>query len=389
MLTRKGFWAILGLLTVLAAAGFMSARRSTLSAVGNQGSEQVLNQGLQLPLLESERSPYFSRQVLRQADGSRVEILCYRRDSSRSRLYFGTDGVLQRVETYCQAGANEMLIYEASYEKDGRRISRSCRYGLDGLPETRFERRNDGGEVYVFYRHGMLIQEVERLKDGDLRKLEHDGQKKTIRTEAQDLSRVLLFWDSAKTIPRLRIASRGGRLESFEYFRRDGKLEHRGQVIEDGGLEITYLDDAGKSKVRQVWRFLGEDWERPYYALASAEKFAFDGRTVEHKITLRSNGVLASHERFSSITGKLEMRREFDRDGRVARVEDYNESGQVQQLRVFPQSETRARGFVPDGMRSYPGADEKLGYAYRLDGKPFQHSVLDQHDWALFQVDGK
>ena len=103
-----------------------------------------------------------------------------------------------------------------------------------------------------------------------------------------------------------------------------------------------------------------------------------DGVTIEHKVWVRSNGALLRHERFSK-TGVLEMRREFDTEGRMVSSEEFKDG--KSEVHVY---QLRSRGFVPDGLRSYPGGNDKIGYVYDLDGKPFQHSVNDPQSWSFF-----
>jgi hypothetical protein len=212
-----------------------------------------------------------------------------------------------------------------------------------------------------------------------------DGSSTTETTPPPAATHDLFWWDAAKKDVRLRVHMLGARLAGFEYFERDGKVEHSGKVLADGSLEFSYME-KGKLRKRQVWQLVGEDWERSYYGLSYSELLADDGKTVEHKVWLHSNGYLKRHERYNAKTGKLEMGRDFDLEGRTARVEDFTETGASKQVWVFPASGPRSRGFVPTGMRDYPGSDEKVGSVYDLDGTPFMHSVLDRHPWAFFQT---
>lgn len=340
-----------------------------------------------LPQLEDEtQSPYFSRQL--KVDGGKKveEILRFRGDQSVVHLFYGPGGLLCRVEAFRAVGDKELPLYEADYAGDGRRIIKSRYYDANGSLEIAVERQEDGAELHSFYRDGKLLQQVQLGLDGTQSTLNFEnGKLKSSKTDpAGSQNQVVLFWDAARIKPRLKIHMLGARLASWEYFAENGKLAHSGQALSDGSLEFNYTD-KGQLRCRQVWQLVGEDWERSYYGLYYSEKFADDGKTIEHKVWVRSNGSLKRHERYNGKSGILEMRREFDQEGRTSRVEEFNSDGSSKQIWSSAPG-SRSRGFVPDGMRAYPGEDEKLGSVYDLDGKPFRHSVLDPHPWAFLNV---
>ncbi len=342
-----------------------------------------------LPVLEAEDSPYFSRQTLANPDGSQTRLLRYRSDQSLVKLQLGKSGLLSQVESYRTVDGKEELAYRASYDKMGRRILHAEYFDAAGRLESSVERKPDGSEQHCFYRHGQILRRVELLASGvQLTKdYEHGKLVSESRLEPPASSSDLVFWDQDKSKVRLKVKMLGARLASWEYYLEDGSLEHSGKVLEDESLEFSYFE-KGKLKRRQIWRLVGEDWERSYYGLAYSELLAADSKTVEHKVYLRSNGSLKSHQRFNNKDGHLEMEREFDLEGRVARVEDFNANGSSKQLWVFPASGNRSRGFVPTGMRQYPGGDDKIGYVYDLDGEPFRHAVSERHPWSFFQHQG-
>lgn len=343
---------------------------------------------LRLPMLESEESPYFSREVRYDGEHKVEEILSYRKDQSVARLLYWPDGkTLKTVECYRNDAGREQRVYVAEYDATGRWIIESVHYDGNGQKERVFVRDFAGKQSHHFFRAGKLIQKVEIDLDG--------SQTTTDYTSAEPLSlkimpppsqpENLVYWDAGKTQVRLRVAMLGSRLKSWEYLGRTGTLEHRGEVLADGSLKFEFLEN-GKIKRTQLWKLLGEDWERSYYGMSCTELLADDGKTVEHKVCLRSNGSLKSHERFNGKTGKLEMHRDFDLEGRVERIEDFTVTGTGQKLWVFPPSGARSRGFVPSGMRDYPGEDKAAGNVYNLDGMPFSHSVMDRHPWSFFKV---
>lgn len=349
---------------------------------------EPFSQPLRLPILEDEASPYFSRELKMDNGQKREEVLCFRKDKSVAHLVFGEDGLLVKTKVYRQLSDRRQLVYEADYARDGRRINHARFYADDARLETEIERLLDGSEKHRFFRAGVLLQCVELAADGSQTTLSYDKKgavRSSTKSSPPTASVDLVFWDKERSKVRLRIQTRGARLETWEYFGKDGSVEHSGKTLADGTLEFSYMD-KGKLKRRQQWRLVGEDWERAYYGLAYSELFADDGKTVEHKVWLRSNGHLKRHERFDAKSGKLEMQREFDSEGRVARVEDFTIKGDGQKLWIFPASGIRSRGFVPTGMREYPGEDKEAGGVYNLDGNPFSHSVLDRHPWAFFEV---
>ena len=339
-----------------------------------------------LPSLDDEKSPYFSRLSKELADGGRLDTMVFRRDKSFAQLFYTKENRLRRVEAYRFENEQRQLAYEAGYDALGRRILKARYYDDKGKLQTLVERQADGAQMHSFYRGDELIRQVTLAADGVQTTVNYENGKATgtQTVAAQTQSEELFHWDDAKKQVRLRVFTANSRLTSWEYFKNDGTLEHKGKVLPDESLEFSFFE-KDKLKIRQVWRLVGEDWERSYYGLFYSEAFADDGKSIEHKVWVRSNGSLKRHERFNAKTGKMEMHREFDMEGRVERIEDLTETGESKQVWVFPFGRVRSRGFVPTGMRTYPGGDEKIGYVYNLDGKPFMNSVLDPHPWALFE----
>ncbi|MBX9688691.1 MAG: hypothetical protein K2X27_18430 [Candidatus Obscuribacterales bacterium] len=341
---------------------------------------------LSLPELEAEDSPYFSRRKI-WVNGERQEILLYRKDQTVVHLYFGKESKLSRVEAYRRLDEKLRLAYKAEYDASGRRLLKSQTYDESGYLNAALERHSDGSELHRFYRAGRLLQSVDIAADGSETHCSYENENliSTLKVPAPQSSINLAYWDEAKKQLRLKVKMQGNRLAGWEYLDRKGQLEHSGKALSDGSLEFSYFKD-GKLRVRQLWRLQGEDWERSYYGLAYSELLADDQKSVEHKIWLHSNGRLKRHERLNAKTGVVEMRRDIDLEGRVARQEDFKADGSSQSVIESPASGPRARAFCPDGMRAYPGYDEKLASPFQLDGIPFQHSVLDRHPWSFFQV---
>lgn len=328
-----------------------------------------------LPQLEDEATPYFSKQQVVSATG-KEEIRCFRRDKSVAHLFFDKDNKLTSVRVDREDG---LTLYRAEYDGSGRRIKKSWRYGSDGKVETLAEGLADGSVKYSFFRGDMPLREETVFADGRVSTVEFTSAGKSASSSSStEISEDRVFWDKDQKQARLRVKRRGQLILSWEYFDQKGVSLHTGKALDDGSLEFRY-NEKGKLNVRQVWRLVGEDWERTYYQLSYSEKFADDGVTIEHKAWVRSNGTLLRHERYSK-TGVLEMRREFDAEGRNAMQEDIKDG--VSEVHHYQQP--RSRGFVPDGMRQYPGGDDKIGYVYDLDGRPFQHSVSDPHPWSFF-----
>lgn len=343
---------------------------------------------LSMPVLEDEDSPFFSRQTLVSGTGGSLQVLKFRKDQSQARLHFGKSGLLESVEVWNQEQGKEnmRLAYRAIYDASGRRIQHSEQFDSMGQPETKVERAADGSETFSFFRQGSLIRKTEHGLGGVLSIDYKNGVESARRLEAhQESSQDLIWWDKEKTKLRLRVKQVSGRLDSCEYFSPDSQLEHTVKVQPDSSLLFSYFE-KGKLKRRQTWSFLGEDWERAYYGLSYCEALADDEKTVEHKVWLRSSGSLKRHERFNGKTGKLEMERTFDRDGRVDYVRDFKESGESKQVWIFPISDPRSRGFVPTGMRSYPGGDEKIGFVYNLNGSPFARALSDRQPWQFLSL---
>ena len=375
----------LGIAGVLVLAG-MGLRRGSGPATESERVFEPSVAELRLAQLEGEQTPYFSRDVRYNGVLKTEEILLYRKDHSIARLFYKPDGTLREVRCYRVEGDVQQLAYQAEYDKAGRRIAKALYYDHNGYVETRFERKG-AEEVYLFCRDGHELKSDSIAADGTQTSTVYaEGQAPSVTVQAPPpAAKDLVFWDAPKTRVRLRVQMQGARLKSWEYLASSGKSEHRGEVLADGSLKFEFLEN-GKVKRTQLWKLVGEDWERCYYGLFYSELLADDGKTVEHKVWVRSNGSLKSHERYNGKTGQLEMHRDFDVEGRVERVEDFNARGQIEKLWVFPPSETRSRGFVPTGMRDYPGEDKNAGNVYNLDGMPFSHSVLDRHPWAFINL---
>lgn len=341
---------------------------------------------LRLPELESEQSPYFSRDRRYSGQLKLEEVLLFRKDRCVGKFYYRPDGTLREVRCYRTDGEGEQIAYFAEYDISGRRILQANYYNSKGQIETQYHRRGEE-QVFHFCKNGEELQMVKVSADGTQTSSTFAGRKtvSTVVLPGVLTTQDLIHWDSGKKKVRLRVTLQGTRLKSWEYFTAAGKLEHRGVVLADGSLNFEFLENA-KVKRRQLWKLVGEDWERSYYGMSCSELLADDGKTVEHRVWVRSNGSLKSHERYNGKTGKLEMHRDFDLEGRVERIEDFDENGGSQRRLVFPPSGNRGRGFVPDRMRDYPGEDRSAGNVYNLDGMPFSHSVLDRHPWSFINV---
>lgn len=366
----------------LTCTGWRTAGNRDIQEFSPAGQESSLSF-----VLEDENSPYFSRQRSQNQLGGLTEVLKYRADESEAHLVYDKDGKLCRIRAFRKLAGGWRLAYEGSYDDAGRRLLESCYYDAGGKPETELSRRVDGSEHHRFYRDGKLVQVQELAVDGACTTVTYENGIEKARdcSKPSSTSQELLFWDKERKHLRLKVELSGARLKSWQYFERTGKLEHTGSILADGSLEFVYAED-GKANRRQVWRLVGEDWERAYYGLFLSETYAADGKTVEHRVFVRSNGSLKKHERYNPKNGILEMQREFDLEGRVASVEEFKENGERKQVWAFPAGSPRSRGFVPDGMRRYPGGDEKNGYVYNLNGAPFQSSVLMRRGWAFFEL---
>ncbi len=342
-----------------------------------------------LPQLEGEDSPYFSRQTKTEGGFKTEQIFCYRKDNSVVHLYYGKNNVLDRVVAYRSGDDINSLAYEAKYDAEGRQIVSSCRYGADGKPETSIERQADGRELYQFFRAGQLVQTVEVAVDGSSTKknFENGKLKNEEKVAAPAETSTLVFWDAAKTQPRLRVKTAGGRLSSWEYLSREAKVTQTGKVMPDGSLEFSYLDN-GRVKVRQVWKLNGQDWERSYYSLRYSEVLNEKTQRPENCVWYRANGSYLKHERYNDDTGALEMRRFIDNENRVESVEDFGPT-QVNKSIWEPINGVRPRCFVPDGLNARPGSENDVESVFNLEGKPFTHSPLDVHPWSFFELSPK
>lgn len=372
---RLQIFVIAGLTCVGAALGALLLLRQSSPLPQHALYTPQLAQLTGLPQLEDEATPYFSRQQVVTPTG-KEEIRCFRLDKSVAHLFFDKDDKLTSVRVEREDG---LTLYRAEYDGSGRRITKSWRYGADGKVETLAECSADGSVKYSFFRGGVPLREETVYADGRVSTVEFSNAGKSASsTSSTEASEDRVYWDKDQKLVRLRVKRRGQQIVSWEYFDQKGVSLHTGKALDDGSLEFRY-NEKGKLNVRQVWRLVGEDWERTYYQLSYSEKFADDGVTIEHKAWVRSNGSLMRHERYSKA-GVLEMRREFDNEGRNSMQEDFKDG--TSEVRHFQQP--RSRGFVPDGMRQYPGGDDKIGYVYDLDGRPFQHSVSDPHPWSFF-----
>ncbi|MBX9724361.1 MAG: hypothetical protein K2X81_23330, partial [Candidatus Obscuribacterales bacterium] len=313
-----------------------------------------------LPQLESEDSPFFSRQTKSEGGFKTEQIFCYRKDHSVVHLYYGKNNVLDRVVAYRDGDNKNSVAYEANYDASGRQIVSSRSYNVDGKLDTSIERQADGRETYQFFRAGQLIQTVEVAADGSSTKknFENGKLKNEEKVAAPAETSDLVFWDAAKSQPRLRVKTAGGRLSSWEYLSRDAKVTQTGKVLPDGSLEFSYLDN-GRVKVRQVWKLTGQDWERSYYTLRYSERLSEKTGSPEHCVWYRANGSYLKHERYNDTTGVLEMRRMLDNDNRVESVQDFVPTPYNKSI-WEPINGVRPRCFVPDGINARPGDENDV-----------------------------
>jgi hypothetical protein len=373
-------------LSLLASMACCFCLRDSARPRNNDELQVFAAPAISLPALESESSAYFSKQNIAR-DYGREEILRFRSDGSTAHLFYGKNDILQKIQAYRLEHEELRLAYEAHYDAQGRRVLRSSSFASDGSLESKLERSSDGTETRCYFKKGTLSKRVELSSDGrQSSQVYEDGVVRQSELSAPPaLTQELLYWDAAQKQLRLRVHLNGSELKSWEYFKRDGQLAHSATTLADRSLEFRYFE-KGQLRRRQTGQFIGEDWERAYYALSNSVLYAEGGKTIEHSISLRANGHLLKHERFNAKTGVREMRRDFDNEGRVARIEEFDAEGQSKQVVDFPASSPRSRGFVPDGMRAYPGEEEKNESIYQLDGVPFQHSVLQRQSWSMFRT---
>ncbi|MBY0552642.1 MAG: hypothetical protein K2W95_35495 [Candidatus Obscuribacterales bacterium] len=318
-------------------------------------------------------SPFFTQQLVRDTSGKVVQMnVCYR-DGRRAEFTFQGQEKLKHVTLWY--ADSDVKAFEAEYENTGVRLQRWERRRPDGTIHTTLVRNPDRSEVYSFHRKdSTLLQLVTIGADGSRTIADYADNGTTVsalKTVLPTASEVVVAERevNGKKMPRLKAKLIGAHIASLEYFDKEGKLAHTAEFQADGSLLFKYNKD-GKLHRRQVYAVVGEDWQRQYYRLREASIFTADGKTVEHHVTMHSNGMQKEHRRYDK-EGKLEAVRLITAQMKQIRHEEFDpKTGATKSLHEWD-PETASRGFVPDGIKDRPDDGDPLGDLYDFGGIPY------------------
>ncbi|MBY0358456.1 MAG: hypothetical protein K2W82_10690 [Candidatus Obscuribacterales bacterium] len=317
--------------------------------------------------LNSESTPYFWRQ---NVNGE--EHAAYR-DGRFGEFIIENERLLNIRFYNTMDTEKRYLVYEATYDEAGLRIKQSAYFHANGNKDTSFMRYSDDSELTSFFNaEGKLIKSVRIETDGSQVSQTYaaDGVtiSKTERISAEVREQILTYYADGSC--RIKLKLQGVRIASWQYFSKEGKLDHTASFEKNGAIKfMCYKPEDGSLLRSQVWEVTGEDWNRLYYSLAKAEVFQEKKpELVQHRATFYRNGRAKQHFRYS-LKGDLEAIRNFDITQQELCMEEFNENGESKGVFNYP---VIRRGFIPLGLRGDPGSEDENNPAYNFsDGIPF------------------
>lgn len=317
--------------------------------------------------LNGEETPYFWRQ---NVNGE--EHAAYR--DGRFGMFLLHDSHLQSVRVYNTRDAEKRyLVYEAIYDEIGLRIKQSSYFRKNGSRETGIQRSNDGNELTSFYgADDKLIKTVFIEANGAQTSKTYADDGTTVASTdyvpAEPSEQVLTRHADGSC--RIKLQLKGVRIASWQYFNKEGKLDHVASFEADGAIKfVCYKPEDGSLLRIQRWEVTGEDWNRAYYALASSEIFGEKNKAnPQHKALFYRNGRAKQHFRYDE-KGGVEAIRNFDITQQELCKEEFDERGESKGVFNYP---VVRRGFIPNGLRGDPGAEDEKNPAYNFsDSIPF------------------
>lgn len=347
----------------------------------------------QLPILMGEKTPYFWRREVKDPSGKWVkEVQLTYRDGRYGVVVFGKPDVLENVSFFDSNAPDRRLVYQASYDASGQRILRSKYCRPDGSLETDFERLAEGAEQTRFYSASQkLMRSVVVSQDGAMLITDYAADGVTIASTNEVKSEIkeMVFShyrDGDKTSPRIKLRMSGMRILDWQYFTKDGKLDHTGSFEADGSIQFVFYKPDGSLYRKQRWNNSGEDWNRAYYRLGSAEVFGEKNKAFpEHKATFHRNGCAKQHFRYDK-EGGIEAIRHFDQSQQEFSIEEFEPNGQLKRNFQYP---VVRRGFIPVGLFGDPGCEDAKNPAYNFEGELYALPKGDSRLKPLFVPDKK
>ncbi len=322
--------------------------------------------------LTDPNSPFFSRQVVKDASGKVVELrVCYR-DKRRAVFAFNDQQKLKHVTVLHPDSDNK--AFEAWYDEAGARITEWKRWRQDTTMEKTLSRQKDR-EVYTFYRsNGIRQQVVEVMSDGVRNTIDYSENGTTVTASNTEpaLPSVLVVAErtvKGVKIPRLTVTLNGAHIAGWQHVDKDGNVDHTAQFEADGCLLFSFHKE-GKLVRQQRYEVAGEDWQRQYYVLREGMTYFPDGKTINHLVKMHTNGMHKEHRRYDD-KGRLEAIRNFTPQMQEVRMEEFDPvTNKTKSLREWSAEEAR-RGFVPDGVKGSPDFGDPEGPIYDFGGVPY------------------
>ena len=305
------------------------------------------------------------RIIHRSADGRPLKIEVGYPDGRLGTYDFDQAGKLRTFSSHLGG----KLLFHAEYDGSGF-ISRSKTYSVDGKQTQQFQRLQDGTqETLQLDQSGNVSLAVVTTSDGVRKTIRKaDGIKPAeITIVPATAAEILLGQHAANGSPKLKIATSGARVDSWEYLDADGKVLHKGKLLLNGNVEITVHDSYGKPSFKQVWQLVGEDWSRGYYRLSQVEDYDYQGR-VGSVTELYADGKTprVTH----SFWGERKTYSEFfDSNGYQLRSVYYNSDGTPSSSYDSTSSPYRSKRELGESKSQAPSDAGRP--IYRLGGNPY------------------
>lgn len=332
-------------------------------------------------MLPNEDSGELWRKPVKSASGKLTELHIGYKDGRLGVYQFDQN---EKVQTFTCFSAEDTTraIYRSWFGTDSMR-QKAQTLRADGTVESEYRRQPDGTEVrdHMDSTGQRVDRSVTTLPDGSQRSASRgtDGKVTVQVTEAKAQTFThgeRLSADGTK-VPAFKINTVGVRVKDWEFYDTNGKLRHKGQFNDDGSMEMTLINDEGKSLLKQYWKRCGDDWNRSFYRVEKLEIFDESGN-VSIRATLNKDGMTPNEVQHMS-GGSVQRTEFYDEKGFGTKVEynygayyggGYPYGGGGTNVQEIPPQQRRQLVLPPHIIGEMGGMDPNMR-VYRLRGTPF------------------
>lgn len=385
MFTRKRLLVALLLLLIGGAIGcyVLVTNSSTETEVIVDVWEPKLPTSAAGLMLTHEDSGELWRKPVKSPTGKLTELRIGYRDGRVGVYQFDQNEKVQQFTCY-SAEDPTRAIYRSWFGSDSL-TQKAQTLRVDGTVESEFRRQPDGTEVRDFLSaDGVRVdRSVTTLPDGSQRAASRGADGKvTVQTtdaKAQSFTHGERLSEDGSVVPVYKINTVGVRVKDWEYYDTNGKLRHKGQFNADGSLEITLINDEGKSLLKQYWKRSGDDWNRAFYRVEKLELFDESGN-ISIRALMNPDGITPS-EVHQMSNGTVQRTEFFDAKGFNTAIEynyggygyPYGGGGGTNRQEI-PEGQRRQLVLPPHLVGEPGGLDPKIK-VYRLRGTPFAEPI--------------